>query len=63
MDKKRQFFFIIENMQMYAKEEIEVADLISRIMVVLKNHPELMVEFGIFLPPCVTIKLHPELVD
>ena len=50
-------------MQMYAKEEIEVADLISRIMVVLKNHPELMVEFGIFLPPCVTIKLHPELVD
>ena len=51
----------IENMEKYAKQEIEVADLIARIMVVFKNHPELMVEFGIFLPPCVTIELHPEL--
>ena len=48
-------------MEKYAKQEIEVADLIARIMVVFKNHPELMVEFGIFLPPCVTIELHPEL--
>lgn len=50
-DDEEKYFDFIAIMKDFKKERISYADVIAQVRSLLKEHPQLLIEFDYFLPP------------